>query len=515
MRFRPAVDVEDQRSAAARCAADRLDQHALDFLPVARGIGEGALLAEVDFGQPGIVLRPAVEGAVFPDEQFARVLRAVGLDRQRVSAGLDAGEDQRAAVMLFGDRAIGIVDPQRALCALVDHCGKPPVGKPFGIHCRFGRTRIQRAVAAAGHVDQVQRGVRRVVHVDARDHRQLRAVGRDFDVAQLARRFDHAQHLAVRQVDHMRALGGIGIVDLRGGRAVDHRVAAIGRDAEGADIAGDRDCLGLGIDLGADTRGEQPRQLGLFLVDHRIEPGLGLLRARLVFLGAGQHPDRAAVGRPGVGAHRRALDRGQLALRAAIDGDAPDRGLLVPVGPGEGDHPAIGREGHARHADVVGQEVARIVRAVGKLELLLRGPVLLALGHVGQAGGGVGDAAAVGRDGNGAHGFKLGDVFRRHRAGLCLRGERGGGEQGGGGQRRAKCHAVKSSRGNCWRRYSAAAREGKPHRPASARTVPRTPQATARQARRERLQRRHPRGAGESARTVAERWASHPTTRRT
>ena len=245
----------------------------------------------------------------------------------------------------------------------------------------------------------------------------------------------------------MRALGGIGVVDLRRGRAVDHRVAAIGRDLEGADIAGNRGGLGLSVDLGTDPRGKQPRQLGLFFIDHRIEPGLGLLRARLVFLGPGQHPDRAAVGRPGVGAHRRALDRGQLALRTAIDGDAPDRGLLVLIGPGEADHAAIGREGDAGDIDIVGQEIAGVARTIGELELLLRGAVFLALGHIGQAGGGVGDPAAIGRNGDGAHAFQLGDVFRRHRTGLRLCGERGGGEQGGGGKRRAKGHGWQSSPG--------------------------------------------------------------------
>ncbi len=133
-------------------------------------------------------------------------------------------------------------------------------------------------------------------------------------------------------------------------------------------------------------------------------------------------------------------DRGKLALRAAVDGDAPHRVILVLVGPDETDHPPVGGKRHARYAHVVGQKIARVHRRMGQFELLLVPTVLFAFGHVWQAGSGIGDAAAIGRYGDGADAFELGDVFGSHRPRLRLCGDRGGGEQGGGSQRRAKFH---------------------------------------------------------------------------
>ena len=156
----------------------------------------------------------------------------------------------------------------------------------------------------------------------------------------------------------------------------------------------------------------------------------------------------AAIGRPGIGAHGRAFDMRQLALRAAIDGDAPDGLLVVAVGPHEADHAAIGRKLDARDIHVGGQEFAGIARAVGHRQLLRGGAVLLARGHVGQPRGRIGDARTVGRYGDGADAFDLGDVFRGHRPGLRLCGKRSGGQQGGGSKRRAKGHVIVSSQRN-------------------------------------------------------------------
>ena len=426
------MHIEDQRCAAARCSADRLDQHAFDFLPVTRRVAEGALLAEVDFRQPAVVFGPAGEVAVLPYEQFGRVPGAVCLNRQRIAASFDAGEDQRAAVMLFGHGAIGIVDAQRALGALVDHGGEAAIGQPFGIDGCFGRARIESAVAARCHIDEVQRRVGRIVYVDTRDHRKLLAVGRDFDVAQLARRFDHAQHFAAGKVDHMRALGGVFIVDLGGWCAIDHGGLAARCDAEAADIAGDGHGHRLAIDFAAHLGGKQAVEACFLFVDDGIETGLGLLVARLVLFCRGKHPDARSVWAPCIGAHTCAIDCGQLALCTAVDRNAPHGAVFIAIGPHEGDHAAIGRESDTRNGHVVGQEVACVARRIGHLELLRRAAVFLAIGDVGKAGSRIGDAGAVGRHGDGADAFQLGHVFGRHRPRLRRGGKRYARKQSGG-----------------------------------------------------------------------------------
>ncbi len=274
MCFRAAVDVQDQGRATALGPAHGFDQNAFDFLPVARGIGEGALLAEVDVLQPVVMGGPALEAVVLPDEELGRMLRAARFHRNSVSASLNARQDKLAPIVLRSDGTVGIIDPQSALCALVDHCRQPSVGQPFGVDRGFGRTGVERAILPGCHVDQVQRRLSRIVHIDPGNHRKLRPVRRNLDIAQFAWRFDHAQHLAACQVEDMRALRGIGIVDLRSGRAVDHGVAAIGRNAEGADIAGDRHGFRISIERFAHAGREQARQLRFLFIDDCIEASL-------------------------------------------------------------------------------------------------------------------------------------------------------------------------------------------------------------------------------------------------
>ena len=259
----------------------------------------------------------------------------------------------------------------------------------------------------------------------------------------------------------MSALGRIGIVDLRRRRAVDHRGAAIGRDAEGADITGDRDGARISVHFPADICGEQAVEAGFFLIDDGVEAGLGFLFASSVFFGTGQQPHARTIGGPRVGADIRAIDRGELALRTAIDRNAPDRAVLVLIGPDEADHPAVGRERYRRGADVIGQEFAGIVRAVRHAEPEAGRTVVLAFGHVGQAGSGVGYAATIWGDGDRPHAFQLGDVFRRHRPGLRLRGKRCGGKKGCGGSRSAKDHRNSSLEKNGWALHSDHRAKGK------------------------------------------------------
>ena len=105
------MDVKDQGRPTALGPAHGFDQNAFDFLTITRGIGEGALLAEVDVLQPIVMGGPALEAVVLPDEELGRMLRAARFHRDGVSASLDARQDKLAPIVFRSDRTVGIVDP--------------------------------------------------------------------------------------------------------------------------------------------------------------------------------------------------------------------------------------------------------------------------------------------------------------------------------------------------------------------------------------------------------------------
>ncbi len=416
MRFGPPMNIEDQRCAAAGGSADRLDQHALDRLPVARGIGHGALRAHVDLRQPGVMRGPAFEIVVLPDEQLAGMAGRVGSDRDPVPGRLDRRQDQCCTVVFGFDGSIGRVDPQRRLRALVDHRRKPPVRQPLGIDRGLGSAFVERAILSCRDIDEIERCRGGIVDVDPGDKRQLRAVGRNFDIADLARGLDHRADPTGGKIEHLHSLRGVTVVDRRGGCAFDKGVARIGGNLEIADVAGDRDRSRRDIHRLADGGAEQAVELRLFLVDDGVEAGLVLAAAGLVLGGGGEQVHRPAVGAPGITAHGGAADFGELALRAAIDRNAPDRALIIILGPEKADPAAIGGEGDAADIHVFRKIVADIVRAVSELELLARAAVFLARSDIGQAGGGKGDPAAIGSDRDRSDVFQLGDILGGHRS---------------------------------------------------------------------------------------------------
>ena len=333
MRFGAAMDIHDQRRAASGDAADRFDQHAFDFLPVAGGEGESALRAEADIGQPRIVRGPPGEAIAFELEQLARMGRRVRFDENVVFAHLDIGDDQCAGIDLALEPAFAVMDAQHALRADMDRRDQPPVGQVFDIDHRFGRAGIMRRDRSGCGIDEVDCGRRRVVHVDCRDQRQLARIGRNLDIVDLAGGFDDHPHIARAHVEQVDLLCDIAVVDQRGRCGLDHAHPRIVGNLERGDIAGHGHFLRLGIHLAADLRAEQAVELLLFLVDARIEAVLAFGLAVLVLGRADQQVHVAAVGRPGVGTHARIIDCGELAMPAAIDRDAPHRALLVFLGP--------------------------------------------------------------------------------------------------------------------------------------------------------------------------------------
>ena len=359
----------------------------------------------------------------------------VGGDGDRAACRFDPGQDH-VGRLLRSHRPVGIVDPHAAGNAGMHDRRQAAIGQPFGIDHRFGGPGIERAIGAARHIDQVQRGRGGIVLVDAGHQAQLAAVGGDFDIADLARRFDFGA-FAVGEIDDADPLVDILIVDLRRRRAGDDREAPVARYVELVDVARHGDLSRLLVDpLGEHTSAEQARQFGFFFVDDGVEAAIGLLVAHRVGLGGDQHHHALAVGRPDMAQHACVLEPGDAAIGPAGERHGIDAALFVLARMEEADPRAIGRKLDVRHAHIVGQIGGRPVRPGADIKLRGIAAIVFAAGHIGPSALLKGDPRAVGRHREAADRLQARDVFRRHlaRFGHGHGGDERAGKQGGLGQ---------------------------------------------------------------------------------